>query len=172
MEDDTRSADLVLVLGTSLGGLNADQVATECAARSLRRGPRESLGTVCINLQQTEQDGKMTLRLFGRSDDVLARLLPKLGLPMPRRSVLRLPTESRMLVPYDAEGRRLPEDSKARGRSSRSSCISARLGSRVTVVLGMWWLDAADRGAVDVLPVVSITPEFAKEGCSPAGSAK
>ncbi len=28
-----------------------------------------SLGTVRFNLQQTSEDGKMTLRLFGRSDD-------------------------------------------------------------------------------------------------------
>merc|ERR1719207_196451 len=67
MEDDAETADLVLVLGTSLGGLNADQVATKAAERSIvsRSG---ALGTVCINLQQTEQDGIMTLRLFGKSD--------------------------------------------------------------------------------------------------------
>merc|ERR1719375_1389376 len=73
MEEDANSADLVLVLGTSLGGLNADQVATGAAERSItsREG---ALGTVCINLQQTDQDGIMTLRFFGRSDDV-TRLL-------------------------------------------------------------------------------------------------
>ena len=31
---DADTADLVLVLGTNLGGLNADQIATECASRS------------------------------------------------------------------------------------------------------------------------------------------
>ena len=30
-----------------------------------------SLGTVRFNLQQTSEDGKMTLRLFGRSDDLV-----------------------------------------------------------------------------------------------------
>ena len=55
-------------LRTSLGGLNADQVATTAAARSLQG---DALGTVCIKLQQTPQDGKMTLRIFGKSDDVL-----------------------------------------------------------------------------------------------------
>merc|ERR1712185_576091 len=49
MRNAADTADLVIVLGTSLGGLNADQVATKAAHRS-RRG--ESLGTVCINLQQ------------------------------------------------------------------------------------------------------------------------
>ena len=37
------------------------------------------LGTVIMNLQQTAQDGKMTLRLFGKSDDILRMLLPELG---------------------------------------------------------------------------------------------
>merc|ERR1711904_565913 len=69
MQEDAETADLVLVLGTSLGGLNADQVATNAAERSLvSRGG--ALGTVCINLQQTEVDGYMTLRLFGKSDDI------------------------------------------------------------------------------------------------------
>merc|ERR1711977_773503 len=75
MREDAKTADLVLVLGTSLGGLNADQVATKPAERSLRGA---SLGMVMINLQQTEQDGKASLRLFGKSDDVLRRLLTKM----------------------------------------------------------------------------------------------
>merc|ERR1719238_1936158 len=77
MENDAETADLVLVLGTSLGGLNADQVATNCAERSLF--PTGGLGTVCINLQQTAEDGKMTLRLFGKSDDLLAMIIKELG---------------------------------------------------------------------------------------------
>lgn len=105
MEEEARSADLVLVLGTSLGGLNADQVATRCADRSLRSS---SLGMVVINLQQTAHDDKATLRLFGKSDDVLEDLLSHLN-------EVNLPTvlqptiyrgERRVLVPYDANGRR------------------------------------------------------------------
>ena len=58
LEDDTETADLVLVIGTSLSGLNADQVVTEAASRSLTGS---ALGAVSINLQQTPLDGKMTL---------------------------------------------------------------------------------------------------------------
>ena len=56
MEKETEDADLVLVMGTSLGGLYADQVATRCAQRalgSLRGRPR--LGSVIINLQQVRE---------------------------------------------------------------------------------------------------------------------
>ena len=57
----------VLVLGTSLSGLNSDRVATEAAERSLEGG---ALGTVIINLQQTERDGAASLRIFAPIDEV------------------------------------------------------------------------------------------------------
>ena len=67
----------MLVIGTSLGGLYADQVATECAERS-RRGA--ALGAVIINLQQTPQDGKMTLNCFGKSDEARRAAAPPMAL--------------------------------------------------------------------------------------------
>ena len=47
MREDARTADLALVIGTSLGGLNVDQVAVNAAEHSRAAG---GLGTVCINL--------------------------------------------------------------------------------------------------------------------------
>lgn len=104
MREEAETADLVLVLGTSLGGLNADQVATKTAKRS-REG--KSLGAVIINLQQTEQDGKATLRMFAKTDDVFKRVLGKLGatMPWPHDRIL-FSREDRALVPYDNQGRR------------------------------------------------------------------
>jgi len=112
------SADLVLVIGTTLGGLNADQVATKTALRSCNGrewdGTKQggALGTVIINLQQTEQDGKATLRLFGKADDVLRRLLPEVGidggkLGNPARMPWLSPPKMPLLdIPYDKNGRR------------------------------------------------------------------
>ena len=57
----------MVVLGTSLSGLNSDRVATEAAARSLEGG---ALGTVIINLQQTARDGAASLRMFAPIDEV------------------------------------------------------------------------------------------------------
>ena len=55
MKEAGDTADLVLVLGTSLSGLNSDRVAKDPAKRSLQG---RSLGTVIINLQQTQhRDG-------------------------------------------------------------------------------------------------------------------
>ena len=96
----TETADLVIVLGTSLSGLNADQVAVNTAWRSREES---CLGTVIINLQQTPQDGKATVRLFGKSDDVMSLLLKSLGCAkVPRPTFKTL--ESRVLVPYDKNG--------------------------------------------------------------------
>jgi len=105
MEHEARTADLVLVVGTSLGGLNADQVATRCADRTLHGS---ALGVVLINLQQTAHDDKATLRLFGKSDAILQSLL------LHHLTEIRLPPslqpslyqgDRRVLVPYDAKGR-------------------------------------------------------------------
>eukprot|EP00913_Durusdinium_trenchii_P023727 g22285.t2 len=70
------------------------------------------LGTVIMNLQQTAQDGKMTLRLFGKSDEILRLLLPELGFGLSIVKPPVWPKVSRALVPYDAEGRRLPPRAK------------------------------------------------------------
>lgn len=103
MEREARDADLVLVIGTSLGGLNADQVATEAAMRS-KDG--RSLGMVLINLQQTCHDGEATLRVFGSSDDVLKGLLGKLQIPKLALQPAVFQGDRRVLVPYDENGKR------------------------------------------------------------------
>lgn len=225
MEHDAETADLVLVLGTSLGGLNADQVATNAAERSLNSAssPTGSLGTVCINLQQTAEDGKMSLRLFGKSDDVLPILLEELGFEPLRPGLAHWPRESRALVPYDRDGRRVRKGAPqmwldlsdgarvritpghniqgagqpqfmhigAKKLTEHEESTRTKLGKTMKpgpglgcvkmrdeevkafildiegaqMRLGLWWLDAAVRGAVEVLPVVNVDPLF---GESPA----
>lgn len=126
MEAETERADLVLVMGTSLGGLNADQVATECAKRA---STGVSLGACIINLQQTMQDDKMSLNLFGKSDDVMRLLLEQLGLPAldPKApAVVAWPDVSCALVPYDAKGVRLPA-----GSTKPRMWLDLRPGARV-----------------------------------------
>jgi len=117
MQDAALTADLVIVLGTSLGGLNADQVATRAANRSLRGS---SLGTVCINLQQTPEDGRMSLRIFGTSDKVLTQVCKSLGEDLARNwlgrrggafldSAVFWTSDVRALVPYNASGHLVQE---------------------------------------------------------------
>ena len=143
MEREAETADLVLVLGTSLSGLNADQVATEPAYRSLQK---KSLGMVIISPQQTPHDGKATLRIFGSSDDVLRALLEKLNMPMPeqsRQTAISLREQPRrILVPYDANGKRLPttNDEQSQhhqgtgGPCSRMMWLDLRPGASIRIV--------------------------------------
>jgi len=125
MERETETADLVLVLGTSLGGLHADQVATECAGRAV--GGR-ALGATIINLQQTPEDGKMSLRISGKSDNVLQLLLAQLGVqPIPQKlSTMTWPSVDAALVPYNKHGVRLPA-----GSDQPRMWLDLRPGSKV-----------------------------------------
>ena len=185
-----RTADLVLVLGTSLSGLTADCVAKLPAARS-ERG--KCLGSVMMNLQQTAEDGIMSLRMFGRSDDLLKMLLEELRMgPVPMRQP-SFPHRAAQ-VPYDRDGVRLREcgpmmwldlsdGQKVRitpghniqgARQPHLMHIVQGLGKVVRrkenywmlniegrmMELGLWWMEAAMRGAVEVLPVVNQEPRF------------
>lgn len=109
MERQAETADLVLVLGTSLTGLNADQCVTNAAVRS-RHG--NALGSVIISPQKTAQDGKAALRIFAKSDDVMLALAKEFGFGP--RSIGRsrgvkcsadlFPKHNKVLVPYDKNG--------------------------------------------------------------------
>lgn len=261
MRHDAATADLVIVVGTSLGGLNADQVATRTAGRSLHdrpwraKGRGGALGTVIINLQQTEQDGKATLRLFGTTDSVLPRVLEKLGLAeivhtdptaarffrepngymydskLSRWQMRLLDEHGQMqpverprftgedrvvVVPYDRDGNRSataemvldlrngsavritdghniqgagqphylhigadqpyprpkayggqtlkngPGHGKVLKFSDKQSAFVLEIEG-VQMLFGAWWLDAAQRGNLETLPIVNLNPEMNNE---------
>ena len=97
MRREQEAADLVLVIGTSLSGLNADKVAISPAKRTLTG---KSLGTVIINLQQTVCDPGATLRVFAECDKFFERLLAHLSLKIDACSIPSS-VENKALVPYD-----------------------------------------------------------------------
>merc|ERR1719401_1622553 len=74
-----RSADLVIAVGTSLCGMNADRVVTSPAERAAR-GDEGSLGALIIGLQRTVYDAGATLRVFARCDEAFALLAKELCL--------------------------------------------------------------------------------------------
>ena len=71
MQQQAATCDLVLVVGTSLSGLNADQCARCPAERSLKGS---ALGCVIISPQRTSHDPSATLRIFATADRALAAL--------------------------------------------------------------------------------------------------
>jgi NAD-dependent SIR2 family protein deacetylase len=85
MEKWGNSADICLALGTTLCGMNADQVAQACAERHLSGEPGQQ-GLVIINLQRTPMDAKSSLRIWGVLDDVFSMLAKELKLKVPSKA--------------------------------------------------------------------------------------
>jgi len=195
MASQADTSDLVVVLGTSLTGLNADQCVRKTAQRSVAG---ESLGSVIISPQRTSQDGKATLRIFAKADEVMIALAKEFGFgPRAlgkgrgiRRSADLFTKENRILVPYDRngvlsttvmtywdlssgakfrisehnniEGANQPGDKSIQadtigtvhGRDERSCSITLHIGG-TTKKLGLWWLETAQRGGMQYLPIVN-----------------
>merc|ERR1712039_462649 len=78
------SADVCVAMGTSLCGMNADQVAEACADRFLG-GVAGQQGLVIMNLQRTAMDTSSALRIWGVLDDVMKLLAKELGLVAPSK---------------------------------------------------------------------------------------
>merc|ERR1711918_1104 len=125
MKSQAQTADLVIVLGTSLTGLNADQCVTKTASRSIRTRKKEgicarrrkrgasiptALGSVIISPQRTAQDGRATLRIFATADEVMEMLSKELdfGLRATRKGIRQsadmFPKQSKIIAPYDKYG--------------------------------------------------------------------
>ena len=197
------TTDLVLSLGTSMCGMNADRVFTTVAKKA-KSGLIEVLGGVIISLQQTQYDDISAIRIFGKIDDVMSLLSQKLdlGVSVDERDTYSVPKsldsakveDDVFLIPYDQEGRLLPEEK--RKDKSYMTTLDLRTGSAYKVtqgpykgdkgsiigkniqghyrlvtehkfgkkgltrpwesVLGSWWIEAAVRGAVSILPIYTI----------------
>mmetsp|Transcript_12371 Transcript_12371/g.35355 ORF Transcript_12371/g.35355 Transcript_12371/m.35355 type:complete len:321 (-) Transcript_12371:35-997(-) len=74
------SANLCVAIGTSLCGMNADQIP-DAAAERFRQGCGE--GLVIIGLQQTCYDDVASLRIWGLCDDVLSAVAKELRCKVP-----------------------------------------------------------------------------------------
>ena len=94
------TADLVLVLGSSLSGGPSICVASRPAHRSLEGC---CLGLVVVNLQATPLDGQTTVRLFTDTDTLMQRLVTTLNITLEQPKV-KSKIKSEEMVPYDSSG--------------------------------------------------------------------
>ena len=135
-----READLVLAVGTSLCGMNADRVVSSAAARARREGDKKSgdksgdksgaqhLGSVIVSLQRTVHDANSSLRIFALIDDVLSLLAEELECPLPPADPKPLAAQGKdedqvFRVPYDPKtGLRLSQASPPGGSPATASC--------------------------------------------------
>lgn len=74
-------SDLVLAVGTSMSGMNADRIPMSCANRFI---DGNGFGMVIISIQETKNDSMSTLRIFSKIDDVFKLLMDKLSIDVPR----------------------------------------------------------------------------------------
>ena len=169
-----QKAQLCLCLGTSLSGMNADRVASGPAERFFKK---EGQGTVIINLQRTGLDDRCSLRIWARLDETFALLTEALALPELTES---LPDQKDVVwTPYDTQGA-LREGAStqldlragakviiahplAPGFGTMGKVLGKRHGGHYVLelgdrrmVLGRWWMDVAQRGQVERLPIVNV----------------
>ena len=80
MLEEEQKADLVLTMGTSLSGMNADRVVTTASEKFTTQGI--GLGSVIIGFQRTRLDDICSLRIFSRIDEVMLLLAREMKLNM------------------------------------------------------------------------------------------
>merc|ERR1711939_1101573 len=165
MQEDAQTADLVLVLGTSLGGLNADQVATNPAHRSV---DGDALGTVMINLQQTAQDGKRTTNgdkmWLDLRDNAKIKLTPGHNVQGAQQpAYMHIGAKKPITLPSGAVRKNGPGHGSVIGRDDATCSLKLNIEG-VVMTQGQWWIEAAMRGGPASLPVVNIKPRMAYAG--------
>jgi len=147
-----READLVLVLGSSLAGMNADRIVRSCARRALQEDCSENrLGTVIVSLQRTPHDAECSLRIFATIDDVMALLAKELLLELADdgpnsvsksgqdQQVNDPALEDVFSIPYDVNGRLVE------GHDAPHRVLDLRDGAELIVTSG------ADKGQKAVI---------------------
>jgi hypothetical protein len=77
-----QTADLVLVLGSSMAGMTAELLVTSVAKRA-SRGWDGALGSVICGFQRTRHDSVAALRFFCSCDALLEALVQQLGISVP-----------------------------------------------------------------------------------------
>jgi len=86
LEDWGENATMCVALGTSLCGMNADQVPNGVAQRFAQSSGE---GLVIIGLQRTAYDEVASLRIWGLCDDVMKHVTKELGLRLPNAKVAK-----------------------------------------------------------------------------------
>jgi NAD-dependent SIR2 family protein deacetylase len=139
-----READLVIVRGSSLAGMNTDRIVRSCATRSMSQSPSvDCLGSVIVSLQRTPHDAESSLRVFSTISSFMMLLAAELDLQLPEDccSPVVLAGGSRentevdvFSVPYNRHGTSIPAAMGA------SRMLDLREGSELMVVIG------ADKG--------------------------
>lgn len=129
-----KKADLVLAMGTSLCGMNADRVVVTASKKFVKR--HQGQGSVIVSLQRTQYDETSSLRIYAKIDEVMAMLAKEMSLHVPAQSMYKPNLDANCVVandvfrvPYDKQGRLTKDKSKWQN-------WDLRIGSEVRVTEG------------------------------------
>ena len=143
MEREEKAADLVLAMGSSLCGMNADRMV-ETPSKRAARG--RALGAVIVGFQRTQMDEGSKLRLFANIDETMLALALELALPValqpyscPPISILGRPHT--YLVPYNT--------TDGKGMKASEQVLNLAVGSRLILTGGP---GAGFKGVVRYVP--------------------
>merc|ERR1719282_1409086 len=137
-----QEADLVLVLGSSLAGMNSDRIVRSCARRALQSEVFEDqLGTVIVSLQRTPHDAESSLRIFATIDNVMGLLARELSLDIPtiRQSPVLPSSQEKNTHDANADVFSVPYDLKGRlveWQSAPPRVLDLREGAELVVTTG------------------------------------
>jgi NAD-dependent SIR2 family protein deacetylase len=116
MREEEKKADLVLAMGTSLCGMNADRLVSKPGKRYMEKDV--GLGAVIVGYQQTRLDHLASLRIYASIDKVMVLLAHHLNIPVNLdRPSFPVPNDKlagskhAFTVPYTKEGK-LADDGK------------------------------------------------------------
>lgn len=105
MLEEEERADLVLTMGTSLCGMNADRVVSTCSEKFCQTGV--GLGSVIIGFQRTQLDAICSLRIFARIDEVMLLLAREMALNVATKPYVFHGTSNHVYnMPYDQHGQK------------------------------------------------------------------
>ena len=114
-----KKADLCIAIGTSLSGMNADQIVIKTGSRAQLNS--KVLGSVIIGLQRTRCDQYARLRFFAKIDTVMALLAKEFNLQIDMAMYKPIvPKEAQagpdlFRVPYTKEGNLIKGKKKDQG---------------------------------------------------------
>lgn len=146
-----RKTDLVLVLGSSLCGMNADRLVSTCSTRAqVSSSAKKVWGSAIVSLQTTPHDGGSSLRMFATIDRVMELLAKHLDLEVPTEDPVFPQVEAvhRPLgadvdvfsVPYCGEGRLLEKPEQMMEWDLRTGArhviTIGQFKGRATIILG------------------------------------
>eukprot|EP00494_Astrolonche_serrata_P006913 UN06938 len=110
-------ADLTIAMGTSLCGMSADKCVEYPANNYIKKN--KGYGSVIVGLQRTALDGKASIRIFAKIDQVVALLAEELGMEIPALKPYKpkIPKSAQVRehcfrVPYDKKGNRTKKKSE------------------------------------------------------------